>query len=157
MKQGKRIFLGQPAGNMKGFVGLAQRECPLWSKACRNAYQFLLKICESPLLIMEGLTIDAERINSLHVKRQLPLLILGGMTIDTERINSLCVWKGNNLCMWKGDCLCTWKSDHLCVWKGNCLCCSWVGADQQLMQRINSQLSHGKFKIFTLFSPACWY
>ena len=61
--------------------------------------------------------------------------------IDAERINSLC--------MWKGDCFCAWKGDCLCKWKGDCLCWSW--GDQWLMQRINSQLSHEKFKRFNLF------
>ena len=35
-------------------IGLSQRECPLWSKAYRCAYQFLFKMCESSLLILGG-------------------------------------------------------------------------------------------------------
>ena len=72
----------------------------------------------------------------------------GGINNWCRGSTTLCVWKGNHLCMWKGDCLCTWKSDHLCVWKGNCLCCSWVGADQQLMQRgstVNFHMENSKY------------
>ena len=111
---------------------------------------------QSPLLILgggDGLTINTERINSqlshwkfkdltyfscMLVLKLFTLLF----TIDTERINSLCVRKGNHLCMWKGN--------HLFAWKGNCLCWS-LGADWWSTQRINSQLSHVKFKRFNLF------
>ena len=31
----------------QGFIGLSQRECPLWSKAYQDAYQFLLRKCGS--------------------------------------------------------------------------------------------------------------
>ena len=63
------------------------------------------------------------------------------------RINS------DHLCMWKGDCLCMWKGDCLCTWKGNCLCMliAWGGGLMIDAERINSQLSHGKFKRFNLF------
>ena len=119
-----------------------------------------------------------KRQSPLHIERQSPQLILGGcemmqrgstfnfhmenskdliyfscilvlklftllFTIDTERINSLCMWKGNCLCMWKGDHLCTWKGDHLCWFWG-------VGGLTINTERINSQLSHGKFKRFHL-------
>ena len=61
-------------------------------------------------------------------------------TIDTERINSLCMWKGDCLCMWKGHCLCTF-------------CKRWLHPGGLMIdaERINSQLSHGKFKRFNLF------
>ena len=39
-------------------IGLSQRECPLWSKAYRCAYQFLFKMCELSLLIWGGGSID---------------------------------------------------------------------------------------------------
>ena len=75
-------------------------------------------------------------------------------TIDAERINSLCMWKGDCFCMLKGDHLCTWIGDCPCEWKGNHLCWSSGVDPGGLMinaERINSQLSHGKFKRFNLF------
>ena len=34
-------------GIAAGFIKLSQRECPLWSKAYQDAYQFLLRKCGS--------------------------------------------------------------------------------------------------------------
>ena len=64
-----------------------------------------------------------------YIKRQSPLCMI---------YDHLCVWKGDHLCTWKGYHLCTWKSDHLIN--------QWL-----IAERINSQLSHGKFKRFNLF------
>ena len=172
------VSLSAPSGFViMSLIGRSQRECPLWSKACRGAYQFLLKICESPLLIVGG--IDTERISSLftwkgnclcwswgvqqlmqrgstvnfHMENSKDLtyyscmLVLKLFTIDAESINSLCMWKGN----------------HLCAWKVIAPVCEKVIASVDpggLMinaERINSQLSHGKFKRFKLIFAAFWY
>ena len=46
--------------------------------------------------------------------------------------------------------LCMWKGNHLCTLKGNHLSWSW-GVATINAERINIQLSHGKFKRFNLF------
>ena len=95
--------------------------------------------------------------------------------IDAERINSLCMWKGDCFCAWKGDCLCNEKviasvdPGRINDWcRGSTVnfhmknskdltyfCCMLVLKLFTLLftidtERINSQLSHGKFKRFNL-------
>ena len=95
-----------------------------------------------------GLMIDAERINSQlsHGKFKRFNLFLVHVGIKTVYITvynwhredqqSLHVKRWLHFCAWKGD--------HLCTWKG--IAWSWG-----VKERINSQLSHGKFKRFNLF------
>ena len=63
----------------------------------------------------------------------------------------LCV-KGDCLCMWKDNHLSAWKGNHLCTWKERAITSVDPGGLWMInAERINIQLSHGKFKRFNLF------
>ena len=89
------------------FIGLPQRECPLWSKAYQDTYQFLLRKCGSSnrgggggidnqqstvdqgWIDNQQLTVDQGRINDTHCwsppDQQLTVLIVDRLTFDSRR------------------------------------------------------------------------
>ena len=90
-----------PTGQEMNLIGLSQRECPLWSKAYQDAYQFLLRKCGSSnwgginsqwstvdqgWIYSQQSTVDQGQIDNQHCQSTVngQLLIRSGSTVNSQ-------------------------------------------------------------------------